>query len=139
MKFIKLFMCALFFIAAGISPAAALPHCSKMVGMTLLSNASGSPHCKGMVEPGTDTKTQTNPSDPKPTSTPDSPHHKKGCCCDGDMGGTCKTNCKTVIGAAVLVDLAKQLHFHNTFNTRLSVLHAAFIFEVTTPPPKSCV
>ena len=133
-------MCCLFFLAAGIAPAAALPHCSKLSSMMQLSAASSTPHCKGMDDSGTDvkTKSQSNPSDPKPTSSPDSPHNKKGCCCDGDAGGACKTNCKIVIGVAALADAATQLAFENSFSNTKNNQFSAFIFEIITPPPKPC-
>ncbi len=129
MRVLKTFICFLFMIAVSIAPAAALPMCEKMTKQAVVSDMGDMPHCSGSgSEPSADPASTTN-------NLPD----KKGCCCDGDMANACKTNCKTISGAATLTDAeVKQPDFELTFTSGKDIGTAAFIFEIITPPPRTC-
>ncbi len=136
MRFLKTLLCVLFLIAASIAPAAALPICKEMTKQASVSNSSDAPHCSGASG---DTTTQSVPPSPDAT-TKSNPPHEGGCCCDGDMGSGCKTHCKTISGAMALIDADTQhpdfvLNFVSGKNSN----HTPFIFEIITPPPRSCV
>lgn len=131
MRFFKTILCALFLIAASIAPAAALPNCDKMTKPASASMADVS-HCGAKAE----TQNAQSSNDQNEMN---SPQHKDKCCCDGDMGGACKMNCKVVSGPMALLDALTHSHlFVNSFSGTLSTNHAAFVFEIITPPPRSC-
>lgn len=134
MRFLKTFMCFLFMLAVSVAPAAALPMCQKMTKQAAISYTGSSddgnmPHCSGSKG---DTSTQS-----LPPST-DNPPVKDGCCCDGDMGSACKTNCKTVTSAATLAGATNNLYFQQAYSTGLETGYVAFIQKIITPPPRSC-
>lgn len=136
MRFLKTLLCVLFLIAVSIAPAAALPMCKEMTKQASVSNASDTPHCSGS---SSDATTQSMPSSPDATTT-STPQHEGGCCCDDDMGSGCKTNCKTLSGAMVLIDADTHYpDFALNFVSGKDNNHTPFIFEIITPPPRSCV